>query len=60
VTTTTVNATFHNASLLEFHRDHQMYEWTNATAVAIGTQTTSRSGRLCLVAHASRAAPRDD
>ena len=36
VTTTTVNATFRKASLLEFHRDHRMYEWTSATPIAIG------------------------
>ena len=36
VTTTTVTATFRKASLLEFHRDHRMYEWTSATPIAIG------------------------
>ena len=34
--TTTVIATFGKASLLEFHRDHRMYEWTSATPIAIG------------------------
>ena len=36
VTTATVTATFSKASLLEFHRDHRMYEWTSATPIAIG------------------------
>ena len=36
VTTTTVTATFRKASLLEFHRDHRMYEWTSAEPIAIG------------------------
>jgi 2'-5' RNA ligase len=36
VTTTTVTATFRKASLLEFHRDHRMYEWTSTTPIAIG------------------------
>lgn len=31
-----VTATFRTASILTFHRDHQMYEWTSATAVPIG------------------------
>jgi 2'-5' RNA ligase len=37
VTATTVTATFRKASLLEFHRDHRMYEWTSATPVSIGS-----------------------
>jgi 2'-5' RNA ligase len=37
VRTATVTATFRKASLLEFHRDHQMYEWTSATPIAIGS-----------------------
>jgi 2'-5' RNA ligase len=40
VTTTTVHATFCKASLLEFHRDHRMYEWTSATPIAIGSADT--------------------
>ena len=31
-----VTATFHTASLLVFHRDHRMYEWTQATPLTIG------------------------
>ena len=31
-----VTATFRTASVLTFHRDHQMYEWTNAWPVPIG------------------------
>ena len=37
VRTTTVTATFRKASLLEFHRDHRMYEWTSATPITIGS-----------------------
>ena len=37
VAATTVTATFRKASLLEFHRDHRMYEWTSATPIAIGS-----------------------
>jgi len=36
VTTTTVTTTFRKASLLEFHRDHRMYEWTSGTPIEIG------------------------
>ena len=36
VTTTTVTATFRKASLLEFHRDHRMYEWASGTPIEIG------------------------
>lgn len=36
-TTAPVTATFSKASLLEFHRDHRMYEWTSATPIAIGS-----------------------
>lgn len=32
-----VTVTFTKADLLEFHRDHRMYEWTDATHVPIGT-----------------------
>jgi 2'-5' RNA ligase len=32
-----VTATFGTASMLTFHRDHRMYEWTEATPVPIGT-----------------------
>ena len=31
-----VTATFDTASLLVFHRDHRMYEWTQATPLPIG------------------------
>jgi 2'-5' RNA ligase len=31
-----VTATFRTVSLLEFHRDRRMYEWTNATPLPIG------------------------
>ena len=34
VATTPVTATFRKASLLEFHRDHRMYEWTSTTPIA--------------------------
>ncbi len=37
VTAMTVTATFRKAALLEFHRDHRMYEWTSATPIAIGS-----------------------
>jgi 2'-5' RNA ligase len=37
VVTAPVTATFRKASLLEFHRDHGMYEWTSATPIAIGS-----------------------
>jgi len=33
----TATATFHRASLLEFHRDNRMYEWTSSTPIAIGS-----------------------
>jgi 2'-5' RNA ligase len=36
-----VTATFAKASLLVFHRDARMYEWTSATPIAIGTQATT-------------------
>lgn len=32
-----VTATFRKASLLEFHRDHLMYEWTSAAPIPIGS-----------------------
>ena len=32
-----VTATFGTVSLLEFHRDRRMYEWANATPMAIGS-----------------------
>jgi hypothetical protein len=32
----TATATFHTVSLLEFHRDRRMYEWTRAMPLAIG------------------------
>jgi hypothetical protein len=31
-----VTATFRVASVLTFHRDHHMYEWTSAVPVSIG------------------------
>ena len=31
-----VEVTFAKADLLEFHRDHRMYEWTSATPIPIG------------------------
>lgn len=46
VTTTTVAATFRKASLLEFHRDHRMYEWTSATPIAIGSTEVSVTASL--------------
>jgi 2'-5' RNA ligase len=33
-----VTATFAKADFLEFHRDHRMYEWTDATPIPIGTR----------------------
>ena len=36
--TTLVTATFRKASLLEFHRDHRMYEWTGARLIGIGDE----------------------
>lgn len=35
-----VNVTFRRASLLLFHRDHRMYEWTKATPLPIGTASS--------------------
>jgi len=35
-----VTATFHTISLLEFHRDGRMYEWTQATPLPIGGPTS--------------------
>jgi hypothetical protein len=37
MTAMTVTATLRKAALLEFHRDHRMYEWTSATPIAIGS-----------------------
>ena len=37
-----VTATFRQASLLVFHRDHHMYEWTNAAPLPIGTESNLR------------------
>lgn len=37
--TRTVEVTFTKADLLEFHRDHRMYEWTRATPIPIGSLT---------------------
>lgn len=37
VHSTAVTATFGKASLLVFHRDHCMYQWTDATPIPIGT-----------------------
>ena len=31
-----ITATFGTASVLVFHRDHRMYEWTQATPLTIG------------------------
>jgi 2'-5' RNA ligase len=39
--TAPVTATFRKASLLEFHRDHGMYEWTSAMPIAIGARGTT-------------------
>lgn len=38
LTARTVEVTFAKADVLEFHRDHQMYEWTKATPIAIGVE----------------------
>ncbi len=38
-----VNATFRKASLLVFHRDNRMYEWTSATPIPIGTAAAGPS-----------------
>lgn len=38
LTTRPVKVTFAKADLLEFHRDHRMYEWTSATSIPIGPQ----------------------
>jgi len=32
-----VSVTFAKADLLEYHRDHRMYEWTSAIPVGLGT-----------------------
>lgn len=34
-----VTVTFAHASLLEFHRDHRMYEWTSATPIPFARDT---------------------
>lgn len=40
-----VTVTFAKADLLEFHRDHRMYEWTRATPVPFGDPVArSRTG----------------
>jgi len=36
----TAEVTFAKADLVEFHRDHQMYEWTSATPISIGEPAT--------------------
>jgi 2'-5' RNA ligase len=36
LTTRSVSITFAKASLLEFHRDRRMYEWSSAKPIAIG------------------------
>jgi hypothetical protein len=35
-----VTATFTHASLGVFHRDHQVYEWTDTQAIPIGQAAT--------------------
>lgn len=37
-----VTATLRNVSVLVFHRDHQMYEWTKATRLPIGSPEPSK------------------
>jgi 2'-5' RNA ligase len=34
-----VSVTFAKADLLEYHRDHRMYEWTSATPIPIGSES---------------------
>ena len=51
---TTVTATFRTASILTFHRDHQMYEWTNAKPIPIGALRTA-DGAVTTFSTASRA-----
>lgn len=41
-----VTVTFRQASLLVFHRDHRMYEWTKATPLPIGTASLSSNSKL--------------
>jgi hypothetical protein len=36
-----VTVTFAKADLLEFHRDHRMYEWTSAVPVPFGNPDPS-------------------
>ena len=38
LTTRPVGVTFAKADLLEYHRDHRMYEWTSATPIPIGSR----------------------
>jgi hypothetical protein len=38
LTARSVTVTFTKADVLEFHRDHHMYEWTSATPILIGTR----------------------
>jgi hypothetical protein len=41
--TAPVSATFRKAALLEYHRDHRMYEWTSDTPIPIGLTTPTGS-----------------
>lgn len=41
LTTRPVDVTFAEAHLLEYHRDHRMYEWTSDTHIPIGKSATS-------------------
>jgi len=43
-----VTATFSTVSLLEFHRDRRIYEWTHATPLPIGTASRGTPPQ-CLV-----------
>jgi hypothetical protein len=40
-----VTVTFRTASILTFHRDHQMYEWTDAIPIPIGRADQSGTER---------------
>jgi 2'-5' RNA ligase len=48
LTPRTISITFAKANLLEFHRDHHMYEWTSSMPIAIGGSLTGRPGKPSL------------
>jgi hypothetical protein len=49
-----VEVTFTKADILEYHRDHRMYEWITATPIAIGAKQKLRPMELLASAGLSR------